>query len=94
MSPSRFMRGRIPSTAEAKAVAAALGLLPEPPRTVIDALDRAWRDDSNRDGVRAAAVIALGAIGDLRTLPLSARLIRHYNYFIRCAALDEIAILL
>ena len=82
------------STAEAKAVAAALGLLPEPPRTVIDALDRAWRDDSNRDGVRAAAVIALGAIGDLRTLPLSARLIRHYNYFIRCAALDEIAILL
>lgn len=82
------------SAAEANAAAAALGLLPEPPRPVIDALDRAWRQDSNRDGVRAAAVVALGAIGDLRTLPLSARLIRHYNYFIRCLALDEIATLL
>jgi HEAT repeat protein len=79
---------------ERAAAAMALGLLPRPPEKAVDALKEIWRDETNNGQLRAAAIIALGAIGDVRTLPLSTRLIRHYNYFIRCAALDEIATLL
>ena len=35
--------------------------------------------------------VAIGALGDPRVVPLSARLVGRYNYFIRCLALDQIA---
>jgi len=76
------------------AVVTALGILPEPSRDAVDALVAAYRDDSMPNPVRAMAIIALGALGDPRPVPLSALLVRNYNYFIRCAALDEIASLL
>jgi HEAT repeat protein len=73
------------------AVVLALSLLPEPSRAAFDALKAAYLDDSLQNEVRAMAVAALGAMGDPRPVPLSALLTRHYNYFIRCLALDEIA---
>ncbi|MHC4548013.1 MAG: HEAT repeat domain-containing protein [Planctomycetota bacterium] len=76
------------------AVVTALGILPEPSREAVDALVRAYRDDSMPNSVRAMAIIALGALGDPRPVPLSAQLTRNYNYFIRCVGLDEIASLL
>ncbi len=68
-----------------------LGLLADPPAEVVDALVDAYRRDSNPDTLRAMAVIALGALADPRPVPLSAALTSHYNYFVRCLALDEIA---
>jgi len=73
------------------AIVTALGVLPEPSREAVDALRDVYRDDSMPDNVRAMAIIALGALGDPRPVPLSAQLTRHYNYFIRCVTLDEIA---
>jgi HEAT repeat protein len=73
------------------AVVTALGLLPEPSRAAVDALIEVYKDDSAPDGVRAMAIIALGALGDPRPVPLSALLTRCYNYFIRSVTLDEIA---
>jgi HEAT repeat protein len=69
----------------------ALRLLKRPDRKAVKALVAAYRRDSNPDSVRAMAIVAIGALGDPRTVPLSARLVRHYNYFIRCLALDQIA---
>jgi len=46
--------------------------------------------DSMPNVVRAMAVCALGALADPRPVPVSALLVRNYN-FIRCLALDEIA---
>jgi HEAT repeat protein len=73
------------------AVVSALGMLPEPTWEAVDALIYAYRQDSFPDSVRAMAIIALGALGDPRAIPLSATLVSNYNYFIRSFALDEIA---
>jgi len=72
----------------------ALGLLASPSDEVVSELIRAYRKDSNNDAVRAAAIVALGAIADPRKMPLSAKLMRNYNYLIRSGALDLVASLL
>ena len=72
----------------------ALGLLASPSDEVVNELIRAYRNDSNNDAVRAAAIVALGAIADPRKMPLSAKLMRNYNYLIRSGALDLVASLL
>ena len=54
----------------------------DPDRAAVDPLGNA---------VRAVAVAALGSLIDPRPVPVSAQLVRGYNYFIRCYALDEIA---
>ena len=73
------------------AVVTALTLLHEPSRAAFKALKEAYEDDSLPNTVRAMAVVGLGAMGDPREVPLSAQLMRNFNYFIRCIALDEIA---
>ncbi len=73
------------------AVVTALAVLPEPSPEAVDALVRIYRDDSMPNTVRSMAIVALGALADPRPVPVSARLVRNYNYFIRCLALDEIA---
>ena len=42
----------------------------------------------------AMAIVALGARVDPRVVPMSAKLVCNYNYFIPCLSLDEIASLL
>jgi HEAT repeat protein len=73
------------------AIVAALGILPEPTHEAVAALIRVYKDDSMPNSVRAIAVCGLGSIADPRPIPVSAMLVRNYNYFIRCHALDEIA---
>jgi HEAT repeat protein len=73
------------------AVVVALGVLPEPTAAAVDALESVYRDDSTPNPVRALAVCALGALAEPRPVPVSALLVRNYNYFVRCLALDEIA---
>ena len=64
-----------------------------PDEKIVDALIAAYRRDSNQNSARAAAIIALGNLGDPRKMPLSAQFMRHYNYFIRSGALDVVATL-
>jgi len=71
-----------------------LGSFSNPPTETVDALIAAYRNDSNPDTLPAMAIIALGALVDPRSVPLSATLTTQYNYFVRCLALDEIARLL
>ncbi len=71
----------------------ALSLLVNPDEKIVDALIAAYRRDSNQNSARAAAIIALGNLGDPRKMPLSAQFMRHYNYFIRSGALDVVATL-
>lgn len=73
------------------AIVTALGVLPEPTPEAVDALIKVYKDDSMPNTVRAMAICALGALADPRPVPISAQLVRNYNYFIRCLALDEIA---
>jgi len=73
------------------AVVTALAVLPEPSNEAVDALVKIYRDDSMPNTVRSMAIVALGALADPRPVPLSALLVRNYNYFIRSLALDEIA---
>ncbi|MEM8885923.1 MAG: hypothetical protein AAGD14_17800, partial [Planctomycetota bacterium] len=72
----------------------ALGLVPQASDELVQVLRRQYKLDRNPASVRAMAVIGLGAIGDPRAVPLSVQLVRHYNYLIRCQALDVIASLL
>ncbi len=73
------------------AVVTALAVLPEPSTEAVDALVKVYRDDSIPNNVRSMAIVALGALADPRPVPVSALLVRNYNYFIRNLALDEIA---
>jgi len=73
------------------AVVTALGVLPEPSREAVDGLIAAYRDDTLPNPVRAMAISALGVLADPHPVSVSALLVRNYNYFIRCHALDEIA---
>ena len=73
------------------AVVIALGVLPEPTPQAVDALVGIYKDDSMPNTVRSMAISALGALADPRPVPVSALLVRNYDYFVRCRALEEIA---
>ncbi len=79
---------------EKAAIADALRLLRNPKTEIVDALIEAYERDSNSNHVRSYAIAALGALADPRDIPYSAELVRDYNYFIKCWALDLIASLL
>ena len=76
------------------AIIMALGLVPRATPELVETLKKQYERDRNPDSVRAMAVIGLGALGDPRAIPFSVRLVRDYNYLIRCCALDLIASLL
>jgi HEAT repeat protein len=73
------------------AIVSAFTDLHRPSDTIIDALVEIYRDDSIHNEVRARAIAGLGVLIDPRPIPVSAQLIRLYNYFIRSHALDEVA---
>jgi HEAT repeat protein len=85
-----ILRNERTSRGKAAAVAA-LGVLRSPSAEAIDALVRVYRDPDAPDGVRAMAICALGTLADERPVPVAALLVRGYDYYIACLALDEIA---